>query len=217
MLKRCLIFSAITAAALSAPLTASAAVVTVWDTFDGTPIGSGMTIGSDSGFFQGVKFVPTATGYFSGFDFGAYQPEGTTDWQLTLHADAAGIPGAVLETLPPIDVPPGSTVGVYTGTANVTTLLSSGVSYWLMAYLPTGEFGSWSRIESGTGTRAFCAASDCPSYTVLTDEFAGALEVRVDTSPVPLPAAAWLLLSGIGGLAAVARRRRGAPGLARHL
>lgn len=31
--------------------------------------------------------------------------------------------------------------------------------------------------------------------------------VVVGTSPVPLPAAAWLLLAGIGGLALVARRR----------
>lgn len=37
------------------------------------------------------------------------------------------------------------------------------------------------------------------------------LVVRMDVAPVPLPAAAWLLIAGVGGLAAVARRRSAAP------
>ena len=32
--------------------------------------------------------------------------------------------------------------------------------------------------------------------------------VKMDVAPVPLPAAAWLLLGGIGGLGAASRKRR---------
>jgi len=36
------------------------------------------------------------------------------------------------------------------------------------------------------------------------------LVVRMDVAPVPLPAAAWLMIAGLAGLGAVARRRRAA-------
>jgi hypothetical protein len=40
-------------------------------------------------------------------------------------------------------------------------------------------------------------------------------QYQIYGSPVPLPAAAWLLVSGLGGLAAMARRRRAAGGMTR--
>jgi hypothetical protein len=42
----------------------------------------------------------------------------------------------------------------------------------------------------------------------LKEHKSATLEIRANVSVVPLPAAAWMLLAGIGGLAAVARRKK---------
>ena len=206
------LLGAIATGLLALPGTTQAAVVTVWDTFDGTPIEFGMQVGF--GIFQGVKFVPSASGFFVGFTFGAWQMAGTDDWVFTLHSDSSGSPGSVLETTPSIDVAPISGTnppGVYNGTASGATFLTAGNSYWLMAQLPSSAAGGWSQIETGIGTRAFCfTGPTCSSFTVSNDDSAGAFEVRVQTSPVPLPAAAWLLLSGLAGFGFMTRRRTAA-------
>ncbi|HTW75840.1 MAG TPA: VPLPA-CTERM sorting domain-containing protein [Steroidobacteraceae bacterium] len=62
-----------------------------------------------------------------------------------------------------------------------------------------GPGGSFSALVDPVLTLDSTWLADHPGYS---------LEFSSNVSPVPLPAAAWLLLSGLGGLGAVARKKR---------
>jgi len=49
-----------------------------------------------------------------------------------------------------------------------------------------------------------------PVYTYASINAIGVDNLTYSTSPVPLPATAWLMLSGLGGLGAMVRKRRAA-------
>lgn len=77
---------------------------------------------------------------------------------------------------------------------------------WSVASTGTAAFGTAeSVVFAGTGLTAAPAATTSP--TTVT-EFDGV--TLTTAAPVPLPAAAWLLVSGFGGLAGFVRRRRAA-------
>ena len=205
---------------LASPMTGKAGLVTVWDTLDGAQMGGGgMTIGNFSSSTPNLRlcasFLATSPGYFANFSFGGSQTKGTSDWLFTLRADGGGVPDAVLETLPLVDVNRTATA-IYEVTAGGATLLSAGTPYWLMAELPIANLGAWARIGTGTepGTRAYCDLKvGCPTYSVLNDAGTGAARIQVTAIPAP----ATLALVGIGLIAAVFSRRRGSVPSSRFL
>jgi hypothetical protein len=69
-----------------------------------------------------------------------------------------------------------------------------------------GFFNSVALLQSAPGT-VYAFFNDGAKVDQDYDD----MVVRMDVAPVPLPAAAWLLIAGVGGLAAVARRRSPAP------
>lgn len=77
---------------------------------------------------------------------------------------------------------------------------------------PAGSFANGA-TQGSYGSIAFYALSDTSLYALFNDSATSDRDyddmwVKMDVAPVPLPAAAWLLIGGIGALGAASRRKR---------
>lgn len=162
--------------------------------------------GSAPNFGQAMAFTANNSYLLTGGDFGVSLSSGLnpSTFQITVHADESGLPGAVLEQvtvmsqLGPFGLQNPPVVVNFLG----TTLLNAGDQYWIS--MSAGAFTSavWNGNNTGdVGPRAFRLNGG--PWTLATTGARGAF--RLNGTLVPSPGAIGLL--GLFACAARGRRR----------
>jgi hypothetical protein len=154
---------------------------------------SGSAAGPGGSVTQGDAFTPSSTAVLGQIDVALTFISGTNSVELTLNADNAGSPGAVLQTWTLTNLPTfGTCCTLETVTPNSPITLMSGTQYWLIASVVaanTSDGFNW----NNTGATGPHAESDKGQPFVVSTATIGAFDVL---SAVPEPSSFVLVAAG---------------------
>lgn len=201
--------------AWQSPLVARAALVT----FDNMPTStynpnSGSAIYGPDRFFpgsaatqSGLQFSPTVSGFLSSVFAPMDMIFGVGDQvQLSLWSDNSNVPLSVVETSSRI-VNPIVGGAILEWTWSDASLLQAGAKYWIVGETPaSGRTVSWQSVLNGHGGAVRAARPLGEDWMIFMGN-AGEMAMRVEVSPVPLPASSLLFITGVLLFSAVRRVR----------
>jgi hypothetical protein len=197
------------------------AAITVFDSFgpgnggnDFDP-SSADTVGNNLGgetLLDGHTFTPATTGTLAQITIAFEFFQGVNAGTVSLRADAAGAPGAVLESWSVSNLPPFNTVFHTPLTLNDATnvSLTAGTPYWVVVSTTSASTLDWNLTKPITlGIRA-TSINDGASWRVHSD-FQGAFRVTENESasvvPEPASITLWSLIA-LGSAVSAWRRRK---------
>ncbi len=177
---------------------------------------AGIAMGGGAGNIDAVgsEFSLSSSAYLTSADIGVWSLSGTSQsFSVSIFSANGALPGAPLETVTATTAadlnPPSGPVSTETPLPSATfsgnTLLEANTDYWMVVSSAT-QFTSisWQTALTGDAIGPSTATKvEEPTantwVSVITDP-GMAMSISGNLAPVPLPAAAWLLISGLGSL-----------------
>lgn len=189
----------------------------VYDNFgpeDAYQTGIGWTIAGplSVNYQQGSQFTPTGSGQLSTIEIAMNLFEGPNHFDMFLHADTGGSPGALLESWSVDDAmgPFGDWNPPVVLSSVVHPMLASGTPYWLIGANIGTSWAAWMWNSTGDIKPFVSGPTGGPYGVQIGDnlDVAGAMRITVQAAAVPEPSSMALLLGGAGGCLAMIRRRK---------
>jgi hypothetical protein len=196
---------------------ASVVLVNTFGPGDFYSIGSGGTLGSsypgsNAGAADRFSFTGSESYQLDSIELAVGLLGGTNQLTLSLMTDAAGVPGAALESFSFTGQmgPFGSYNPPMVGTSVTHPTLTPGTNYWLVASVPDLTSAAWNKVywDKSTppiiGTRAY---NDNGGPWHVEEDFLDVFRVNGTVAVIPAPGTLLLGLLGLGCLRGVLRRR----------